>query len=325
MTELSPVSHISPDGNKQYGAAGVLVANTEAKLVDVDTNKAVTAPGDANRGEIWIRGPQVMKGYLNNATATAGTVDKDGWLHTGDIAYYDEEGFFFVVDRLKELIKYKGFQVPPAELEGLLLEHPGLADAAVIPVPDAEADELPKAFVVRKPGAEALTEDEVKAFIKERVVHYKRLRGGVEFVEAIPKSASGKILRRVLKEQERAKRNTVGVLKSRYPDVELPEAPLVDHLLTQLQKVKDGSKVAFRDVATGREVSFAELRSNVTKAGAGLSTAGLSQGDCLLVFSPNHVDYAAQPPSAGCALRPTLPTRPASWRTSCTTAGPSSW
>jgi acyl-CoA synthetase (AMP-forming)/AMP-acid ligase II len=147
-----------------------------------------------------------MKGYLNNEEATKHTVDKDGWLHTGDIAYMDEEGYFFVVDRLKELIKYKGFQVPPAELEGLLLEHEGIADAAVIPVPDTVADELPKAFVVRKPGHEALTEEEVKEFIKAKVVHYKQLRGGVEFVDIIPKSASGKILRRVLRDQETAKR-----------------------------------------------------------------------------------------------------------------------
>jgi acyl-CoA synthetase (AMP-forming)/AMP-acid ligase II len=140
----------------------------------------------------------VMKGYLNNPSATATTIDAEGWLHTGDIGHVDADGYFTIVDRLKELIKYKGFQVPPAELEALLVTHPAVADVAVIGIPDDEAGELPKAFVVLKPGAEATAED-LQAFVAERVAHYKQVRQ-VAFVEEIPKSASGKILRRMLRE-----------------------------------------------------------------------------------------------------------------------------
>ena len=145
-----------------------------------------------------------MKGYFRQAEATAETIDADGWLRTGDIARMDEDGYVSVVDRKKELIKYKGFQVAPAELEGILLEHPGVADAAVIPKADAEAGEVPKAFVVRKPNAEP-TADELTAFVAERVATFKQVRE-VEFTDAIPKNASGKLLRRVLIEQERTKR-----------------------------------------------------------------------------------------------------------------------
>ena len=140
-----------------------------------------------------------MKGYLNKPEATAATIDADGWLHTGDIGHVDERGNLFVVDRLKELIKYKGFQVPPAELEALLLTHPAIGDAAVIGLPDAEAGEIPFGFVVLKPGASA-TGEALMAHVGARVAHYKQLRG-VAFIDAIPKAASGKILRRVLRQQ----------------------------------------------------------------------------------------------------------------------------
>jgi acyl-CoA synthetase (AMP-forming)/AMP-acid ligase II len=153
-------------------------------------------------GEVWARGPQVMKGYLNNPEATAATVDADGWLHTGDIGFVDEDGFLEVTDRLKELIKVKGFQVAPAELEGLLLKHPKVVDAAVIGIPDDACGERPKAFIVPRDGA---TMDEISAFVEGHVAHYKRL-ACVEFVDTIPKSPSGKILRRVLVERERAAR-----------------------------------------------------------------------------------------------------------------------
>jgi acyl-CoA synthetase (AMP-forming)/AMP-acid ligase II len=198
MTETSPCTHITPleMSGKKHGSVGVCTPNTECKLVSVEDGVEQEHGG---RGEVWIRGPQVMKGYLNRPEATAATVDEDGWLHTGDIAYADDEGHFFIVDRLKELIKYKGFQVAPAELEALLLTHPAVADAAVIPSPDEEAGEVPKAFIVLK--AEA-TEEEIMDFVAERVAPYKKLRF-VEFLEQIPKSASGKILRRVLKERER--------------------------------------------------------------------------------------------------------------------------
>jgi 4-coumarate--CoA ligase len=138
-----------------------------------------------------------MKGYLNNDDATKATIDPEGWLHTGDIGHVDEDGHYLIVDRLKELIKYKGFQVPPAELEALLVTHPAVADVAVIGVPDEEAGELPKAFVALKPGAEA-TAAELQEFVAGHVAHYKQVRI-VEFVDEIPKSASGKILRRLLR------------------------------------------------------------------------------------------------------------------------------
>ncbi|HKR22046.1 MAG TPA: long-chain fatty acid--CoA ligase, partial [Pyrinomonadaceae bacterium] len=151
--------------------------------------------------EVCVRGPQVMKGYLNNPEATAQTIDPDGWLHTGDIGYADEDGHFFIVDRAKELIKYKGLQVAPAELEAVLLTHPCIADAAVIPCPDDEAGEVPKAIVVLKQAAEP---ESIMEFVAERVAPHKKIRY-VEFMETIPKSPSGKILRRVLVDMERAK------------------------------------------------------------------------------------------------------------------------
>ena len=141
-----------------------------------------------------MRGPGVMKGYLNNPSATAATIDDDGWLHTGDVGHIDADGHLYVVDRIKELIKYKGFQVPPAELEALLLTHPAVADAAVIGEPDDDAGELPVGYVVLKPG-HAATADDLRAYVAAQVAHYKQLRA-VRFIDAVPKSASGKILRR---------------------------------------------------------------------------------------------------------------------------------
>jgi acyl-CoA synthetase (AMP-forming)/AMP-acid ligase II len=139
-----------------------------------------------------------MKGYLNNEVATRNTIDDDGWLHTGDIGHVNADGHLFVVDRLKELIKYKGFQVPPAELEALLLTHPAVADAAVIGIPDDEAGEIPAAYVVLKEGAEA-TAEEIQQFVAGRVASYKQIRR-LTFIDAVPKSASGKILRRLLRD-----------------------------------------------------------------------------------------------------------------------------
>jgi acyl-CoA synthetase (AMP-forming)/AMP-acid ligase II len=199
MTEASPASHYTGPESRRSGKVGTLVPNTECRIVETETGRDL---GVGEPGEVWIRGPQVMKGYLNNPEATARTVDADGWLHTGDIGVVDEEGYLLIVDRLKELIKVKGFQVAPAELESLLLKHPRIADAAVIPVPDDDAGEVPKAIVVARG---ALTADEVIAFVHDEVAHYKRIRH-VAFVEEIPKSASGKILRRVLVERERTAR-----------------------------------------------------------------------------------------------------------------------
>ena len=200
MTETSPVTHSSPPDRDQMklGAVGTAAPNTECRLIDPETGDEL---GPNQKGELWVRGPQIMKGYLNNVEATARTIDSDGWLHTGDIGYADEDGHFFIVDRMKELIKYKGFQVAPAELEAILLSHPAIADAAVIPCADEEAGEVPKAFVVLKGEASA---EEIMDFVAERLAPHKKIRY-VEFIQQIPKSAAGKILRRVLVEKERAK------------------------------------------------------------------------------------------------------------------------
>ncbi|KAJ3692199.1 hypothetical protein LUZ60_012549 [Juncus effusus] len=178
---------------KKYGSAGRLVANLEAKIVDPDTGKAL---GPRQRGELWLRGPIIMKGYVGDEAATATTLDSEGWLKTGDLCYFNEDGYLFIVARLKELIKYKAYQVPPAELELILQTQPGIADAAVIPYPDEEAGEIPMAFVVRQPGSN-LTEKQVMDFVAKQVAPYKKIRR-VSFVNTIPKSAAGKILRREL-------------------------------------------------------------------------------------------------------------------------------
>ena len=196
MTELSPVSHTTPPGMFKAGSSGVTVSNTESRIVDPDTGEDQPF---GERGELWVRGPQVMKGYLNNPEATAATLDSDGWLNTGDVAIIDEDHHMTIVDRVKELIKYNGFQVPPAELEALLITHPEVNDVAVIGIPDESAGELPKAFIVRSPGSEVTAED-LQAFVAEHVASYKHIRL-VEFIDEIPKSASGKILRRLLRDQ----------------------------------------------------------------------------------------------------------------------------
>ena len=199
LTETSPVTNLMPLGQDRAGTVGVLVPNLEMRIVDPTTGED---QGPGGEGEIWYRGPNVMKGYLGRAQETGEMLDDDGWLHTGDIGVVDADGYLKITDRLKELIKYKGFQVPPAELEALLVNHPKIADVAVIGVPDEEAGELPKAFVVAAPGVD-VTAEEVMEFSGEHLASYKRVRQ-VEFIDEIPKSLSGKILRRELRDRQRA-------------------------------------------------------------------------------------------------------------------------
>ncbi|VAH66830.1 unnamed protein product [Triticum turgidum subsp. durum] len=180
---------VRPEESMKYGSAGKLGSRLQAKVVDPATGEAL---GPGQRGELWIRGPLVMKG-------TAETVDSDGWLKTGDLCYFNEDGFLYIVDRLKELIKYKGYQVPPAELEHILTSHPGIADAAVIGYPDEDAGQVPMAFIVRQPGLN-LTGQQVIDYVAKHVAPYKKVRR-VAFVAAIPKSPAGKILRRELVQQ----------------------------------------------------------------------------------------------------------------------------
>lgn len=201
MTEMSPISHVIPRDRRDIsiGSIGLSIPNSEIKIVDTISGNEVATPveGLSEPGELLVRGPHVMVGYLNNSEATATTLEKDGFLHTGDIARIHSDGSVWIVDRLKELIKYKGYQVAPAELEALLLTHPSIADAAVVAYPDDDAGEIPKAFVVVQPEAE-VTADEVIAFVSEHVAPHKKVRR-VEFIGAIPKSSAGKILRKDLR------------------------------------------------------------------------------------------------------------------------------
>ncbi|RAJ67046.1 acyl-CoA synthetase (AMP-forming)/AMP-acid ligase II [Streptomyces sp. Amel2xB2] len=205
MTELSPGTHVVPRyESAPPGAVGKLLPSTEMRVASlVDPGRDVP---EGEEGELLFRGPQVMKGYLGRTGETDAMIDADGWLRTGDIGRVDADGWLYVVDRVKELIKYKGYQVAPAELEAVLLTHPALADAAVIGVPDESGNEVPKAFVVRQQGAagEALTEDDVLAYVAERVAPYKKVRR-VEFTQAVPRALSGKILRRELRAAEAEK------------------------------------------------------------------------------------------------------------------------
>src|SRR6266699_1489893 len=191
LTETSPVATTNLGGEPRPGSVGRLLPNTEMRVVD-PASGADRPVGET--GELVVSGPQVMKGYLGRPEETAAMLDPDGWLHTGDLGYVDGDGYWYVVDRVKELIKYKGLQVAPAELEAVLLSHPAIADAAVVRAADEEAGEVPKAFVVAR---SPLTEAEVMAYVAERVAPFKKVRI-VEFVDEIPKAPSGKILRRVL-------------------------------------------------------------------------------------------------------------------------------
>ena len=199
MSELSPLGCLNSDFNAKPGSVGPLCSNTLGKIVGED-GKSLPA---GEHGELLIKGPQVMAGYLDQPDKTAECLSHSGWLRTGDVAYYDEEGYFFITDRIKELIKVRGFQVAPAELEALLLTHEAINDVAVIQIPDEAAGELPRAYCVLKDTdeAKATTDEDIKAWVKERVAPYKRLDGGVIFTDEIPKSASGKILRRILRDQ----------------------------------------------------------------------------------------------------------------------------
>ncbi|KAF2709871.1 4-coumarate-CoA ligase-like protein [Pleomassaria siparia CBS 279.74] len=202
MTELTcAATAFHPAERSDSFSVGELVANCEAKLVLDDEGKIEAPKGE--RGEVWVRGPNVMQGYWKKKAATDETLTKDGWLKTGDIAYVDEKNNFFIVDRKKELIKVKGLQVAPAELEGLLLEHPDVQDAAVIGVPTNDGEELPRAYIVPQSADKATTEaaEAIKKWLAERVSRAKRLEGGVHFIEVIPKNPSGKILRKALREK----------------------------------------------------------------------------------------------------------------------------
>lgn len=191
MTECLVV-FTTPTKEERLGWCGKCLPCVEAKVVDTTTGKALP---EGHKGELCTRGPMLMTHYFNNPTATAETIDADGWLHTGDIAIH-QDGFLSIVDRMKDIIKVKGFQVAPSELEDLLLKHPAVTDAGVVGVEDERAGELPRAYVVCQ---ENVTEEELHKFLEPRVAEYKKLKGGIRFVDSLPKNATGKILRKDLK------------------------------------------------------------------------------------------------------------------------------
>lgn len=194
LTETSPICTITPNGLENYGTVGWPISNVSMKIVGLDGSSANgLAPNEV--GELWAHGPNVLKGYYKNEEATKNTITEDKWLRTGDIGYFDENGLFYISDRLKELIKVNAYQVAPAELEGILREHPDVIEAVVIGVPHEKCGEVPKAFIVRRPHSQT-TEQNIQQFVASKVIKYKQLTGGVVFVDSIPKTATGKILRR---------------------------------------------------------------------------------------------------------------------------------
>ncbi|GAB2280643.1 4-coumarate--CoA ligase-like 1 [Dionaea muscipula] len=200
LTEHSCITltHGAPNGeHSKKNSVGFILPNIEVKFIDPDTGRSLPCN---TPGEVCVRSPCVMLGYYKNEEETKRTIDSEGWLHTGDIGYVDEDGDLFIVDRIKELIKYKGFQVAPAELEAVLLTHPSVEDAAVVPLPDEEAGEIPAACVVMGRNAKDMSEEDVMKYVASNVSSYKRVRA-VYFTDMIPKSPSGKILRRVLRDK----------------------------------------------------------------------------------------------------------------------------
>ncbi|XP_050696858.1 uncharacterized protein LOC126985721 [Eriocheir sinensis] len=186
-------THMTPLNEERLGFCGKVVPNTEAKVVNEDGE----ALPEGHRGELCIRSPSLMTGYYKNPQATAETLDAEGWLHTGDVAVH-EDGFFSIVDRIKELIKVKGFQVSPSELEDTLLQHKGVTDVAVVGVPDDRAGELPRAYIVK--SSESCSAEDIHGFLRDKLADFKQLHGGIRFVDSLPKNPTGKILRRELKE-----------------------------------------------------------------------------------------------------------------------------
>lgn len=203
LSEASPEATNSALDRVKPGAIGFPMMDTDGRIVDQETGTIDLPPGEV--GEIIIRGPQVMKGYLNRPDDNRDTL-RDGWLYTGDLGFMDDEGYFHHVDRKKEIIKYKGYTIAPAEVEAALYEHPAVRECAVIGKPDDLAGEVPKACVVLKPGG-SVTAEELIRFCAGKVAAYKRVRE-VEFVTEIPKTAVGKVLRRVLRDRERARQQS---------------------------------------------------------------------------------------------------------------------
>lgn len=204
LTETTLAVLRSPRDKIKSGSVGVVVPGVSAKVIPIGEYETDKTLGPNCKGELCFKGDLIMKGYYNDEQSTRKIIDKNGWLHTGDVGYYDEDGYFYIVDRIKELIKYQGYQVPPAELEAILLSYPGVKDAAVIGIPNDKVGELPMAFVVKEDNSN-ICEKDILQYVNERVSNPKRLRGGIRFINSIPKTPSGKILRRVLRDKLKSK------------------------------------------------------------------------------------------------------------------------
>ncbi|KAG2319654.1 hypothetical protein Bca52824_012867 [Brassica carinata] len=271
--------------SRRYGAAGLLSSGVEARIVDLDTGRIM---GVNQTGELWLRGPSIARGYLRNEEATKETIHSDGWLKTGDLCYIDSDGFVFIVDRLKELIKYKGYQVPPAELEALLLSHPDILDAAVIPIPDNKAGQCPMAFVQRMPERD-LSKKQVIDFISKQVAPYKRIRK-VAFIDSVPKTASGKTLRKVGGALTIQPRSIDSTVSKRDPMILPPPNQHLD-VATFISSQPHRGKTAFVDADTGRRLGFPELWLGVKRVAARLHSLGVRKGDVVIILSPNSILY----------------------------------
>ncbi|XP_047004556.1 luciferin 4-monooxygenase-like [Schistocerca americana] len=196
MTEVLMTLSDTRNNPAPLGSVGRPQPTVEIKVVDTQTGEAL---GPGKEGELCFRGPMVTRGYYNDPAATAAAIDADGWFHTGDVGYYDASGLFYVTDRIKDFIKYKGEHVPSAHLEATLLKHPAVLEAAVVGIPNPETTELPRAYVVVKPGVDVSAE-ELVSFVSKEVSDHKKLRGGVIFLDKLPRTATGKTFKRILRE-----------------------------------------------------------------------------------------------------------------------------
>nr|ACE95898.1 GloSensor-10F[TEV] [Cloning vector pGloSensor-10F[TEV]] len=299
LTETTSAILITPEGDDKPGAVGKVVPFFEAKVVDLDTGKTL---GVNQRGELCVRGPMIMSGYVNNPEATNALIDKDGWLHSGDIAYWDEDEHFFIVDRLKSLIKYKGYQVAPAELESILLQHPNIFDAGVAGLPDDDAGELPAAVVVLEHG-KTMTEKEIVDYVASQVTTAKKLRGGVVFVDEVPKGLTGKLdarkIREILIKAKKASENLYfqsgsakNIKKGPAPFYPLEDGTAGEQLHKAMKRyaLVPGT-IAFTDAHIEVDITYAEYFEMSVRLAEAMKRYGLNTNHRIVVCSENSLQF----------------------------------
>nr|ACE95896.1 GloSensor-10F protein [Cloning vector pGloSensor-10F] len=292
LTETTSAILITPEGDDKPGAVGKVVPFFEAKVVDLDTGKTL---GVNQRGELCVRGPMIMSGYVNNPEATNALIDKDGWLHSGDIAYWDEDEHFFIVDRLKSLIKYKGYQVAPAELESILLQHPNIFDAGVAGLPDDDAGELPAAVVVLEHG-KTMTEKEIVDYVASQVTTAKKLRGGVVFVDEVPKGLTGKLdarkIREILIKAKKASRSAKNIKKGPAPFYPLEDGTAGEQLHKAMKRyaLVPGT-IAFTDAHIEVDITYAEYFEMSVRLAEAMKRYGLNTNHRIVVCSENSLQF----------------------------------